>query len=121
MYDTALKGLIDIGSSNTFIGVQTVNLLNLKMQPCISPVSLASTDIANAIGDCIVTLCYQNSFYTDFRVSVLRNLRTDIVVGHNFLDLHESLEMKFNGDRPPLKVCNFAVSSVLSADLFTNL
>ena len=54
-------------------------------------------------------------------MSVLRNLCTDIVVGHDFLDLHEPLEMKFNGDRPPLKICNFAVASVPSTDLFTNL
>ena len=54
-------------------------------------------------------------------MSVLQNQYTDIVVGHDFSDLHESLEMKFNGDRPPLKICNFAVASVPSADLFTNL
>ena len=56
--DTALKGLIDTGSSNTFISAQTVNSLNLELQPCISPASLESADITNAIGDCVVTLSY---------------------------------------------------------------
>ena len=60
-------------------------------------------------------------FYTDFRVSVPRNPCTDIVVGHDFFYLHECLEMKFNGNQTPLKVCNSAVTSVPSADLFTNL
>ena len=54
--DTAFKGLIDTGSSNTFISAQTVNSLNLELQPCISPVSLASADITNAIE--IVLLYY---------------------------------------------------------------
>jgi len=119
--DVSLKGLVDTGSSDTFISTATVNALNLKMEPRKSPVSLASTDITNAIGDCVVTLQYQDSSYTDFRVSVLQNLCADIVVGHDFLNLHESLEMKFNGDRPPLKVCNLSLASVPPADLFTNL
>ena len=60
--------------------------------------SLASADITNATGDCVVTLSYQSSFYPDFHVSILQNLCTDIIVEHDFLDLHESLDMKFNGD-----------------------
>ena len=114
-------GLIDTGSSDTFISKSSVTALNLTMQSNKSTVRLASTTYANAIGECVVMLRYNDVTYENFRVTVLPQLCADIIIGHDLLQLHTSLEMKFGGDKPPLKVCNLSLANVPPPDLFANL
>lgn len=116
-----LTALVDTGASDTFISKASVRALGLTMRSSKSTVRLASKVYADAIGYCNVILQFNGTTYENFRVTVLPELCTDVIIGHDFLKLHASLEIKFDGDRPPLKICSLSLASVSPPDLFANL
>ena len=70
---------------------------------------------------CYFTLDYENVSYPQFLLTILPSLCTDIILDHDFLSHHSSLEMSFPGTQPGLKICNLVVSDVPPPPLFTNL
>ena len=64
--------------------------------------------------------------YNGIRLSVLKDLCSDIMLGHNFQKLHKSLTIYRGGTKPDLIISNFSpcASSTATIDnisLFTNL
>ena len=116
-----LQALVDTGSSDSFIGQDIAKCLGISIRPSKGKISLASTETTSIVGECYVTLCCHDAQYHDFKLTVLPHLCADIILGHDFLNEHSSLEMNFDGNKPALKVCNLAVANVPPPDLFANL
>ncbi|KAJ8873143.1 hypothetical protein PR048_026760 [Dryococelus australis] len=72
-------------------------------------------------GQCIITLCLRGHEYKDIAVSILPDLCSNIIVGHDTLKRHSSLQVTFCGEEAPLDICSVAVANVEPVQLFTYL
>ncbi|GFS56547.1 retrovirus-related Pol polyprotein from transposon opus [Trichonephila clavipes] len=52
---------------------------------------------------------------------VMKDLCSDVLIGHDILNRHSSVEIGFDGNRPPLTICSLAVAQVPPISLFSNL
>ncbi|GFV82522.1 actin-binding LIM protein 1 [Trichonephila clavipes] len=51
----------------------------------------------------------------------MKDLCSDVLIGHDILNRHSSVEIGFDGNRPPLTICSLAVAQVPPVSLFSNL
>lgn len=80
-----MDGLIDSGSTNSFIHPDAVARCSLHIEPSYSSVSMASTDHSSRVlGTCLVKLKMNECEYHDVQLSVLPNLCSDVILGQDF-------------------------------------
>ena len=116
------KALIDTGSSESFIGEEIVKKRNLNILPSQNKIGMATNNLTSTtLGHVVGKLKYRDSEYEQIKLSVLPHLCTDIILGHDFLNNHEKLEIKFQGKRGPLSICSVAAAKVEEQSLFGNL
>ncbi|GFV33825.1 hypothetical protein TNCV_1069321 [Trichonephila clavipes] len=72
-------------------------------------------------GVCKVNLKIENFTYQNVELLVMKDLCSDILIGHDILNRHSSVEIGFDGNRPPLTICSLAVAQVPPVSLFSNL
>lgn len=63
------------------------------------------------LGYCSVDLELQE-VYPGTKLKVLLDLFSDVILGHEFLQHHSSVEIPFGGSKPPLKLCSLAAVKV---------
>ncbi|GFW23368.1 putative retrovirus-related pol polyprotein from transposon opus [Trichonephila clavipes] len=51
----------------------------------------------------------------------MKDICSDVLIGHDILNRHSSVEIGFDGNRPPLTICSLAVAQVPPVSLFSNL
>ena len=116
------KALIDTGSSESYIAENKVKTLKLPIHSSKKTISMASVDLSSTTkGHCLVSLQHQDQTYNNFRLSVLPGLCTDLILGHDFLDQHQGLQMPFRGKKPIFSVCGLTAANVDPPALFENL
>ncbi|KAK3878332.1 hypothetical protein Pcinc_016916 [Petrolisthes cinctipes] len=119
---TEIEGLIDSGSSGSFIHPDLVKQLNLAVQQSQSAVTLASTSFsAKATGLCTVNIKVNGRDYENVRLTVLPQLCSDVILGQDFQKLHSSVTLTYDGTLPPLVICGLGVLKVNPPELFANL
>lgn len=117
-----LQALIDTGSSESFISYSVALRHHLPFVPFVQPITLASTDKTSSTkGYCTVSLVHENTTYTNVKLSILNNLCSDVLLGHDFLCQHKSVEISFHGKNPPFSICNLSAARLQSPSLFANL
>lgn len=123
-----LEALMDSCSSDSFISEKMATKLKLQIHSSTKEVSMASTTInTNSPGYCVVKIKLNGQTYPSTRLSVLKDLCCDLLLGQDFQKQHESLTFEYGGDRPPLKVstskslCGLSAASVSEPSLFPNL
>ena len=85
-------------------------------------VKLAAGEIAlSVIDSSSISLLLQGRRYTDVRVSVLKDLCTDLILGTDFQSRHSQLIIDYGGAEPPLTFCALTASSVQPPKLFEHL
>lgn len=120
--DNKLCALIDTGSSESYVSKSTVRRLNLSVYNSCKKVTMASTHLSSCtLGHCVVSLCINSTHYDQIKLSILPDLCTDILLGHDFLSLHASVEISFSGSKPPLSLCNLTALSITPPLLFKHL
>lgn len=83
---------------------------------------MASTTLRSSVeGQCRINLQLQGYEYKNILVCILSDLCSDIIIGHDILKRHSSVNVQFGGDDAPLNICSVAVANVEPARLFTNL
>ncbi|CAH8833617.1 unnamed protein product [Trichobilharzia szidati] len=83
---------------------------------------MASTSLTtHTHGHCYVNLRYKDSSYSHIKLSVLPNLCADVLLGHDFLRLHNKLEIPFEGKNNPFSLCNLVAAHIDPPPLFHNL
>ena len=77
--------LIDTGSSDSYICTKIVHAHGWKVHPSYTTITLASTNHSSKTeGHCFVNLIFKNSSYNDVKLSLLPNLCSDVLLGHDF-------------------------------------
>ena len=117
-----LQALIDTGSSGSFVSSEVVSANKWKLIPDDSVITMASTaHSCSTSGYCCVSIQHKDVVYELFKLRVLPNLCADVLLGHDFLSLHDKIEIPFGGRRGVLTVCGLSPVNLTSPSLFTNL
>ena len=117
-----VKALVDSGSTSSFINPEIVQKLNLPILASKQVITMASSPLSSSTeGHCFVQLKVKDNLYSDFKLSVLPNLCTNVILGRDFMRLHKSVEFGLNGSRPKLTVCSVACMTVEPPSLFPSL
>ncbi|GFV47633.1 putative retrovirus-related pol polyprotein from transposon opus [Trichonephila clavipes] len=80
-----------------------------------------SSMVTETEGVCKVNLKIENFTYQNVELLVMKDLCSDALIGHDILNRHSSVEIGFDGNRPPLTICSLAVAQVPPVSLFSNL
>ena len=116
------EGLIDSGSSGSFIHPDLVKRHSLNVQQSQSVVTMASTSLsAQTSGVCKVDITVNGQDYKSVRLTVLPKLCSDVILGQDFQKLHERMQLNYGGDLPPLVICGLGVLKIDTPELFANL
>ncbi|GFW99881.1 retrovirus-related Pol polyprotein from transposon opus [Trichonephila clavipes] len=117
-----LSALIDTGSSLSFLNEKHVAKCKLKVEPYLGKISMANSYMMTETeGVCKVNLKIENFTYQIVELLVMKDLCSDVLIGHDILNRHSSVEIGFDGNRPPLTICSLAVAQVPPVSLFSNL
>ena len=128
VYGNTLSALIDSGSSDSFMSQTVAEQLNLKIHPSKQDISMALTSLkTHVIGHCFADIDLNQHVYTCTHLGVLKDLCSDIILGHDFQKEHERVTIEFGGSKPELIIPNSAPVYAVSAatidepSLFSNL
>ena len=114
--------MIDTGSSESYVSATIVRNYPWTIFPSKNKISMANTQhTSNTQGHCFVNIQFKGTHYDHFKLSVLPNLCADILLGHDFLNLHQKLEIPFDGQKPPVSLCSLTAANVPLPALFGNL
>lgn len=124
--------LIDSGSTESYINENIVNDLGLKV--CYNDrktVRMASeAQVIVTIGSTSVELNLAGHIYENVKLSVMPNLCTDVIIGHDVLSQHEKLVINFGGHRSSMLIdkisesgfaCSLSQIRISPQPLFHNL
>src|ERR1044072_2661650 len=70
------------------------------------------------LGYCFVNFKMLNHYYKKIKLEVLPYLCSELLLGHDVLYQHESVNLQFGGQLPPLNICSLSSYSVCSHPLF---
>ena len=119
---TVAKALVDTGSSESYVKPELVEKLGLKKHYSVKSISMASTKhTTKTMGHVYINFQYNNTAYENIKLAILPELCADILLGHDFLEKHEGVEIPFQGKLPTLSVCGLAAANVETPSLFANL
>ena len=117
-----LEALVDTGSSQSFIRTEVAKSISLNIQPSHGSVCMASTQHhVDVAGKCTVNLQVGEEEYPNYTLSVMDDLCAPVLLGHDFLEAHESVCLTFGGSRPALSLCGLMPAVVRPPSLFSNL
>ena len=98
--------LIDTGSSLSFIDEAFLHNKRFQKSPFFGKITMASVTLATKISAyCCSTIQINENTYTNVKLYVMKDLCSDLILGHDMLRVHDTVEFSFGGDRPPLKIC----------------
>ena len=114
--------LFDTGSSESFVSLTVAQALRLEIRSSRGRVTMAATDhTSEIVGTCQTTIAYKDNTYSNFQLSVLKSLCCDVILGLDFMRLHDSIEVKLGGERAPLIICGMSAFKVEPPSLFTSI
>lgn len=120
--------LVDTGSSETYINEHFASIINVPIHSSTGYISMASTALQSQIsGHCFVDLEMMEHKYRKLRLSVLSDLCADVIIGHDILRQHSTLEVSFGGSKSSLcidnspSICSLAFLKIDPPTIFSNL
>lgn len=114
--------LVDTGNSSSFVSLDFVREHNIQVMPMEGRVSMASTSLwTNVEGFICVKLEIGEHTYTNCKLTVLKELCSDVLIGHDTLRAHSNILLNFGGDKAPLTICSHAVAKIGPVHLFDHL
>lgn len=116
------EGLIDTGSSESFVSQDFANRHKLPIIQCQGQIAMASTSLhSNITGYCYANIKLSEHEYPNAKLSVMPDLCADVIIGHNILREHCSIEVNFGGKKSALRICSLSTAKVEPPLLFSNL
>ena len=117
-----VEALVDSGSYSSFIHPDLASRLKLRTLPSKASVTMASSPlVTSTTGHCYVNLEVQGYPYHDFRLPLLPNLCASVILGRDFMRLHDSVEFSLGGDKPKLTICGVTQMTLTPPSLFPYL
>lgn len=113
--------LLDTGSSDSYIDTQLVKQLKIKLM-CHSKVKIADSSVNVDIkGYTYFSVSLLGQEYTQVKLLVLNSLCAPVLLCHDFLGQHSSLQVVLGGSRPPLRISSVTPALVNPPKLFKHL
>ena len=91
--------LIDTNNTDySFTSEKLARLFKLKATPIPLDVGMAAASLSSqSSGYCVVNLTVQSQLYSNVKLHLLRGLCTDIILGTDFQEQHESMTIHMEG------------------------
>ena len=127
IYGITLTALIDSCNSDSFINQQVANRLQLEIYPTTRNISMALRTLkTDVIGCCTTDITLNDRTYSNVKLSVLKDICGDIILGHDFQKRHKRLTIELHGSQSYLIVsnsssCALATAVIDELYLFANL
>ena len=126
---TELTALVDSGSSESLISEIMAKKLCLKLHLSTQKISMALTTLrTHILGHCFADISIDQVAYSSVRLGILKDLCSDIILGHDFQKKHKRVTIEFGSTRPELVIpCKNPTAPLSSAasieepSLFGNL
>lgn len=99
----SIDALIETSSSSNYINF---NIVNAKMFPLFYHGKCFSA--SQVIGYFLVSLHLKNILYRNIKLLIIKNLYSDRIQGHDFLQHHSSIEIPFGDPKPALSIASVA-------------
>ncbi|XP_036340040.1 uncharacterized protein LOC118749352 [Rhagoletis pomonella] len=113
------EALLDTGSSVSFINEKFANKCGFKKDFCNATFSMASLSHTSKVeSQTSQSITLGDHKYDNVNLLIVKNLCSDLIIGHDVLQEHSSLEFSFGGPKNNLHVCNVAEASVPPVSLF---
>ena len=97
------KALIDTGSTLSHISDSFHERLNSQLQESKQFIGLAVKGCASpSLGMCKTCIELNDKKYEEVTLTVLKDLLTDVILGQDFMQLHQSVKIHFGGAEPTL-------------------
>ncbi|XP_059045830.1 uncharacterized protein LOC131841531, partial [Achroia grisella] len=94
------RALIDTGSTASFIDKRLVNHYDLIETPYHQKITMAKSNLISHVKSrCALTIEIQKQ-KVEVNLMVMEGLCSDVILGHDMLSEHKSLEMQFGGFKP---------------------
>ncbi|KAA3679920.1 uncharacterized protein DEA37_0015279 [Paragonimus westermani] len=80
----------------------------------------STTYISVTQGYCLGTVDYRGNRYSSVKLSLLPNLCSDVLPGHDFLKQHQHILISFggSGSKPPFSLCSLTAAYVEPPNTF---
>ena len=121
-------GLVDSGSSHSYMSESYQRRRKFRLFPTSSEVSMASTTHSMKIKNyCIVDITLNNQLYQSVKLMILPESVANVILGLDFQELHKKVTFHHEkGYLPPLNVCgsvteSFPTLKTEPPELFANL
>ena len=113
------QALVDSGSSHNFIYPDIAKSCGLLVYPTQEKVTMASSSYSSEIeGYCYTDIILENRIYGNIKLYILSNLCTDVILGQNWQEQHESITICFGGAAPPVNICGLSTLCTNPPPLF---
>ena len=104
------------GHFSSFINQQVANRLQLAISPTTRNISMALTTLkTDVIGCCTTYITLNDRTYSNVKLSVLKDLCSDIILGHDFQKRHKRLTIELHGSQSDLIVSNSSSCALATA------
>jgi len=70
--------------------------------------------VSKSLGECEVSVRIGNREYPSVTMHVVDGLRTDVILGRDFMKQHSSVSLHFGGSQPPLNLGALEALKILS-------
>lgn len=81
----------------------------------------AGAQTTKIAGYCVVDFSLLGREYRNINLNVIEDLCTDVILGTDFQEQHESVVIKYGGSKPTLTFCALTTINVKPPTLFANL
>lgn len=117
-----ISTMIDSGSSKSFLHSEVANSLGLKIYPSKEKILMATSNLAtDTLGHTYIDIMLCGRSYKNYKVGVLPELCTNLILGRDFMNIHKSVEFNFKGSYPKLSLCAASLMNIDPPSLFSNL
>uniref|UniRef100_A0A2C9LBJ4 CCHC-type domain-containing protein n=1 Tax=Biomphalaria glabrata TaxID=6526 RepID=A0A2C9LBJ4_BIOGL len=117
-----LKALVDTGRSESYISTHIAKKHKWQTRSSGNRIFMASTHVSRITqGHIYANIRLKNERYEGVRLSLLDNLCSAVILGLDFISLHQNLFIPFDGQKPSLCLSTLQPSKVEAPSLFSNL
>ena len=107
--DIVAHALIDISSTNSYLSKSFVNQNHIKYTSLRFVPNMANTSLKTEIHSiCNVKLQFSQYAYKKVEFFIMPDLVSDVIIGDDLLERHNSVTFQFNGKLP-----NLVISSIM--------
>jgi hypothetical protein len=116
------EALVDTGSSDSFFSSRFVKSHHWPIAPSKAEITMDSTSLCTTTEGFIrADIKVNGTPYRKQKLSVMNDLCADVILGHDFLKLHERIDMLFGCSKSVLTICGLSTIVTEPVSLFSTM